>query len=211
VVATKGLLTLKASVLSKGLRQSKRMPRNSGGIVTCKGAVGKDGVLQSIDQLTAIDVTPSEVIGTDALNYTCISPHTAAALTEPITGANWATVWVQKGSAGVTWVDGTTYVDGINDGFPYPQIFVFPSVFIVCGETGVFEWDSLKVVRKLTVTAGSTWQGIDFGEFIYMTNGTVAVTRDPTSKVYSISSTLAAAGAIANYNGQIILGYPKAV
>lgn len=194
-----------------GLRPSKRMPRNTGSLITCKGAVGRDGVLQSIDQLTGINVLPSEIIGTDTLNYTCIAPHTAAPATRPITGANWATVWIQKGSAGIVWGDGTTYADGINDGFPYPQIFVFPNVIIVCGETGIFEWDGSKVVRKLTVTAGITWSAVEFGDFIYMSNCTVAVTRDPSSKVYSVSSTLPAAGAICNFNGQVILGDPKAV
>jgi len=51
----------------------------------------------------------SEVIGSDAKNYTCIMPHVAAAINQPITGANWATYWVQKGSAGAAWVLGTTY------------------------------------------------------------------------------------------------------
>lgn len=197
--------------LQQGLRRTKRNPRNSDFLTTCSGAVGRDGVLQSIDQLTGINVLPSEIIGTDTLNYTCIAPHTAAPITYPITGANWADVWIQKGSEGITWVDGTTYLDGINDGFPYPQIFVFPNVIIVCGETGIFEWDGSKVVRKLTVTAGYTWYAVEFGDFIYMSNGTVAVTRDPSSKVYSVSSVLPAAGAMCNFNGQVILGDPKAV
>jgi len=51
----------------------------------------------------------SEVLGTDGKNYTCILAHTAAAINKPITGANWATYWTQKGSSGGTWVDGSAY------------------------------------------------------------------------------------------------------
>jgi phage gp36-like protein len=51
----------------------------------------------------------SEVLGTDGKNYTCIVAHTAAAINKPVTGANYATYWAQKGSAGGTWVDGSAY------------------------------------------------------------------------------------------------------
>ena len=51
----------------------------------------------------------SEVVGTDTKNYACILAHTAAALNKPVTGANWATYWQQKGSSGGTWVDGSAY------------------------------------------------------------------------------------------------------
>lgn len=51
----------------------------------------------------------SEVLGTDTKNYTCIVAHTAAAINKPVTGANYATYWAQKGAAGGTWVDGSAY------------------------------------------------------------------------------------------------------
>ncbi len=51
----------------------------------------------------------SEVLGTDTKNYTCIVAHTAAAINKPVTGANYATYWAQKGSSGGTWVDGSAY------------------------------------------------------------------------------------------------------
>lgn len=104
------------------------------------------------------------------------------------------------------WVTGTSYKDGINDGFPYPQIFVFPSVFIVCGETGIFEWDGSKVVRKLTVTAWSIWSAVEFGDFIYLSNNKVAVIRSALDKTYSITTDLPIVGTICNYNGQVIVG-----
>jgi hypothetical protein len=50
-------LTIEAKDLAKGLRPSKRMPRNSGYLFECEGAVGRDGVLQVIDELTRIDTS----------------------------------------------------------------------------------------------------------------------------------------------------------
>jgi hypothetical protein len=38
--------------LGRGLRPSKRMPRGSGFLIECSGAVGRDGVLQVMDELT---------------------------------------------------------------------------------------------------------------------------------------------------------------
>ena len=43
--------------LSKGLRPSKRMPRNSGYLTECKGAVGFDGVLQVVEEITRFNTT----------------------------------------------------------------------------------------------------------------------------------------------------------
>ncbi len=41
----------------KGLRPSKRAKRNSGYLIEAEGAVGRDGVLQSLDELTRIATT----------------------------------------------------------------------------------------------------------------------------------------------------------
>lgn len=195
-------------MLARGLRPSKRMPRNTTFLTTCDGMVGRDGVLQSIDELTAIDVIPSEVIGTDALNYRCILNHSGTNDDKPITGANYATYWKQTGSSGVVWVIGTGYKDGIADGFPYPQIFVFINFILICGETGVFEWDGSTLTRKITVTAGGTWDAADFYDFIYLSNGKVAVARNAQTGVYGLSDTLPIASGICNYNGRVIVGAP---
>lgn len=59
-----------------------------------------------------------EVLGTDGKNYRCLSSHTSTADDRPITGANWATYWEQKGhsalalvsgSSGIAWVVDTSY------------------------------------------------------------------------------------------------------
>lgn len=53
-----------------------------------------------------------QVIGSDSLNYSCILDHTAAAANYPITGVDYATYWSQTGSAGSTWVTGSSYSTG---------------------------------------------------------------------------------------------------
>lgn len=49
--------TINTQQLSKGLRPSKRLPRNNGFLIECNGAVGRDGVLQIIDALTRMDTS----------------------------------------------------------------------------------------------------------------------------------------------------------
>jgi hypothetical protein len=53
--------------------------------------------------------SPSEVVGTDTLNYTCIRDHTSSSSDRPITGANWKFYWEQSGAAGIPWVTATSY------------------------------------------------------------------------------------------------------
>ena len=200
------LLKIDSGDLSKGLRPSRRAPRNSGYLTQCDGAVGRDGVLQVLDQLTKMDVTSSEVTGTDAKIYTCKLNHTSAADNRPITGANYATYWELKGSTGGVWVIDTTYKALIADGFPYPQIFVFTNMIIVCSATKIYEWVAGALVLKLTVTTGDTWSCVDFHDYIYMSNGVVAVIRDAMDKTYKVVTDLPVAKAICNFNGQVVVG-----
>lgn len=144
---------ISTSQLSKGLRRSKRDPRNSGFMVTCSGAVGRDGVLQVLDELTRL--------GTD-----------------------------------------------IDEGFPFPQLFVFTNMIIVCGQTKIYEWNGSSLDLKLTVTAGFVWKAVDFFDYVYMSNQRVAVIRDAGSKVYSETSDLPTARAICDFNGQVLVGTP---
>lgn len=51
----------------------------------------------------------SEVIGSDALNYSCIRSHQSEALNKPITGANYLLYWEQSGSSGSAWATDTDY------------------------------------------------------------------------------------------------------
>jgi len=145
-------LTISSEQLSRGLRPSKRVPRNSGFLIQCDGAVGKDGVLVALDQLTRMAT------------------------------------------------------DVITDGFPYPQIFVFTNMVIICSPTKIYEWVGGSLVEKLTVTVGDTWSAVDFHDYIYMSNGVVAVIRDAMDKTYKIVTDLPVAKAICNFNGQVVVG-----
>lgn len=146
-------LTIESDKLKRGLRPSRRTPRNMGYLVKAQGAVGRDGVLQSIEDLEFLDTS---LVGED---------------------------------------------------FPYPQIFVFTNMIIVCGATRIYELVSGSLVLKYTATRiGSTWTAVDFFDYVYMSNGVDAVIRDSASKTYSISYTQPYCTAMCNYNGQVVVG-----
>jgi len=96
----------------------------------------------------------------------------------------------------------------ITDSFPYPQLFILTNVIIVCSQTKIFEWVVGALVLKLTTTPGSTWTALDGFDFIYLSNGKVAVIRDSISKVYSTVTTLPTAASICNFQGQVLVGAP---
>ena len=96
----------------------------------------------------------------------------------------------------------------ITDGFPYPQIFVFPELTIICGSTKIYEYDGSSLTLKLTTTAGSLWSCVAKGFYAYLSNGVVAVERDPNNGTYSVSSDIPIVESICDFNGQIIVGAP---
>lgn len=98
----------------------------------------------------------------------------------------------------------------IADGHPYPQIFVFNRVIIVCGEQVIYEYASgvLTLVHTASL-AGTLWSAVDFYEFIYMSNNVVALLRDPTAKTWSETTDQPIANAICNFNGQVFTGGPS--
>lgn len=51
-------VTITSDQLKRGLRTSKRSPRNAGYLVECKGGVGRDGVLQVQDVLSRLSTSP---------------------------------------------------------------------------------------------------------------------------------------------------------
>lgn len=133
-------LTIDSSQLVKGLRPSKRSPRNSGFLIESKGAVGLDGVLQAVEQLTRLDTS------------------------------------------------------AVSSAFPFPQIFVFTNVIIVCFQTAIYEWNGSALVSKLAeVKAGGPWSAADFFDYVYLSNGRKAVVRDASSKTYFVAGMLTSA------------------
>ncbi len=98
----------------------------------------------------------------------------------------------------------------ITDGFPYPQIFVFPELVIVFGSTKIYEYNptTSTLTLKLTVTAGQLWSCVAKGFYAYMSNGVVAVERNPDDGVYSLATDIPIVQSICDFNGQIIVGAP---
>jgi hypothetical protein len=97
----------------------------------------------------------------------------------------------------------------ITDSFPFPQIFVFSYITIVCGLKKIYEWDGSNLSLKYTATTpGSTWSAVDFFDYLYLSNGKEAVIRSASSKVYALSTTQPKAMAMCNYNGQVMIGAP---
>lgn len=97
-------ITIDATKLVRGLRPSKRVPRNSGYLVECKNAVGRDGTLQVLDALTRIDTSAiattfpypqifALVNRIIVCNQTAIYEWSGSALTAMITGLTAGSVW----------------------------------------------------------------------------------------------------------------------
>uniref|UniRef100_A0A6M3IL20 Uncharacterized protein n=1 Tax=viral metagenome TaxID=1070528 RepID=A0A6M3IL20_9ZZZZ len=146
-------VNISAEQLKRGLRPSKRSPRNTGYLVECLGAVGQDGVMQALALLSRLNTSV------------------------------------------------------ITDTFPFPQIFVCVHFIIVCSATKIYEFDGTILTLKYTAaTAAGTWVIADFYDYIYLSNGSIAVIRDAGSKAYSLTTALPSATAICNFNGQVIIG-----
>lgn len=147
--------TLSGKELSRGLRPSSRVPRNSEYLTESLGAVGMDGSLQVLDSISRMDTS------------------------------------------------------AITDGFPFPQLFVFSNMIIVCGLDKIYEWNGSSLVLKYTATTlAGAWSAVDFFDYVYLTNGKEAVVRDAGSKAYSLSTTLPTGTTLCNYNGQVLVGAP---
>ena len=98
----------------------------------------------------------------------------------------------------------------IIDPFPFPQIFLFAVVTIVCGHGKIYEWNGSSLTLKYTAaTKGGLWCAVDFHDYIYLSNGAEAVVRDAGSKTYAIDTDLPTASCMCNFNGQVMIGAPN--
>jgi len=152
--------TIGSEDLARGLRPSKRSPRNTKFLTKCAGAVGLDNVLQALADITG------DRIDTSAL-------------------------------AGVA--------------HPYPQLFVFTNVIMVCLSTRIYEYDGTSLTLRLDIgapNAGISWSAVDFFDYIYMSNGKVVVVRSSESKAWTVTTSLPLASGICNLNGQVLIGAP---
>jgi len=142
--------------IGKGMRPTKRNLRDNPYLVSSKGAVPYDGVIQAIDALTRLD----------------------------------------------------THMLSVS--FPYPQLFVFTYFIIICTSTAIYEWNGTTVELKLSgLTAGTTWDAVDFYEYILLTNGRQTVKRSVQTKTYVVDTTVPFGTCLCNFNGQIVLGSPN--
>lgn len=148
-------ITLSSEQLAAGLRHASSSPRNSLYMVELVGIIGKDKVLQTLDELSELDTTSI-----------------------------------------------------INDGFPYPQLFILSNHVLVCGETKIYEYIEGSLILQITSSeAGCTWRVLDYVNYLCMSNGAVTIIRDPQTGLFSESSDLPTFHAACDYNGQAFLGY----
>lgn len=143
--------------LARGLRPSAKNPRNEEYLITCDGAVGRDGVLCNLEAMTRLNTSI------------------------------------------------------ITDGFPFPQVFNFSYVTIICGLRTIYEYDAAAETMTLVYTAaaaGGPWDAVDFHGYIYLSNGRVAVVRDHSDGTYAVSSDLPTAISMCDYNGQVLITGP---
>jgi len=97
----------------------------------------------------------------------------------------------------------------ITDPFPYPQIFVFASLIIVCASDEIFEYQGGAIVSVLdSLTPGLLWSAVDFWEYIYMVNGQQSVRRRASDGVWEVNTEVPDAATVCNFNGQLFLGSP---
>jgi len=95
----------------------------------------------------------------------------------------------------------------ITDAFPYPQIFVFPRVVIVCGQTKIYEYVSSALTLRITASiVGAIWSAVSFGEYVYMSNSEVTIVRRAEDGVFEEVTDKPLANAICDYNGQVLIG-----
>jgi hypothetical protein len=91
--------------------------------------------------------------------------------------------------------------------WPYPQLFTLSDNVVICLETKILELQGNNVVPVLTgLPVGYPWTLLDFHSYIYLSNGVVAVTRNPQTLAYAVDTTVPKAMAACDFNGQVLLG-----
>jgi len=149
--------TIPTQDLAKGLRWTRRNPRNEKFLTECNGAVGINNVLRTLKDLNLSHLIDSTIV---------------------------------------------------TDNFPYPQLFVFTNMILVCSETTIYEYTHLSpgtLTSKITVDPGILWSAVDYHDYIYMSNCTVAVVRHAEDGSWEEVTNLPAARAMCNYNGQVVI------
>jgi len=94
--------------------------------------------------------------------------------------------------------------------FPYPQLFVFTNMILVCTDIDIYEYTHTSpgtLTNKITVAPGILWSAVEYFDYIYMSNCTAAVVRHAEDgsweEIYGES--LPPCRTACNYNGQIVI------
>lgn len=99
------------------------------------------------------------------------------------------------------------HADIVWDDFPFPQLFVLEKLILLCNRQSILEYDGAAFVEKVSgITSGSKWNVASAWDFVYLSNGKVAIVRNPTNRAYGYSSNAPVNTAALNFNGQIIVG-----
>jgi hypothetical protein len=95
--------------------------------------------------------------------------------------------------------------------FPYPQVFVFRYVTVVCTANAIYEYKDGALTSKLVgITEGSTWTAADYGRYLIMTNGAGIVVKAFDSQEYGFYTSCDVPNCLClcDVNGQLIIGAP---
>jgi len=104
-------------------------------------------------------------------------------------------------------LDLTIPVTFTTGGFPYPQIFVFIGHILIACQTEILEWDAPFAVSKISsLPIGSPWAAVEYNDYLYLSNGVVAVSRNTLDGTYQIDHSLLAAEALLDAHGQVMIG-----
>ena len=100
--------------------------------------------------------------------------------------------------------------------FPYPLLFVFTNMILICTQTQIYEYTHSSpgtLTLKITVAPGILWSAVEYFDYIYMSNCTAAVVRHPEDGSWEEigSEALPPARAMCNYNGQIVISPCKMI
>ena len=102
------------------------------------------------------------------------------------------------------------YLPAFSYFFPFPQVFVFDFVTIICNQKEIYEKIANSYILKYTTNvAASSWECINVGQFCLLSNGHVILKRDPVSLTYEELDDVPTGMSLCNYNAQILIGSPN--
>ena len=101
-------------------------------------------------------------------------------------------------------------VSALTYAFPYPQLFVFTDMILVCTDIDIYEYTHTSpgtLTNKITVAPGILWSAVEYFDYIYMSNCTAAVVRHAEDGSWEeiFGESLPPCRAACNYNGQIVI------